>query len=65
MKGQFKDEFVTAGGIPLSEVLSLSLSLSCTCSCRKLTLFLVFVKIALGTMESRIRSNLFFAGEVV
>ena len=63
MKGQFKDEFLTAGGIPLSE--SLSLSLSCTCSCRKLTLFLVFVKIALGTMESRIRSNLFFAGEVV
>ena len=29
MKGQFKDEFVTAGGVPLSEVtLSLSLSLS-------------------------------------
>ncbi|GFZ19157.1 FAD/NAD(P)-binding oxidoreductase family protein [Actinidia rufa] len=39
-KGQFKDEFVTAGGIPLSEI-------------------------TLGTMESRIRSNLFFAGEVL
>jgi hypothetical protein len=28
VKGQFKDEFVTAGGVPLSEVRSLSLSLS-------------------------------------
>lgn len=39
-KGQFKDEFVTAGGVPLSEIY-------------------------LNTMESRIQSNLFFAGEVV
>ncbi|XP_031254760.1 uncharacterized protein LOC116112776 isoform X1 [Pistacia vera] len=39
-KGQFKDEFVTAGGVPLSEV-------------------------SLNTMESKIRSNLFFAGEVL
>ncbi|KAK1300343.1 hypothetical protein QJS10_CPB13g01070 [Acorus calamus] len=39
-KGQFKDEFVTSGGIPLSEI-------------------------TLSTMESRIRPNLFFAGEVL
>ncbi|KAJ0982814.1 hypothetical protein J5N97_011069 [Dioscorea zingiberensis] len=39
-KGQFKDEFVTAGGVPLSEI-------------------------SLNTMESRIRNNLFFAGEVL
>ncbi|XP_071915636.1 uncharacterized protein [Coffea arabica] len=39
-KGQFKDEFVTAGGVPLSEIY-------------------------LNTMESRIQSNLFFAGEVL
>ncbi|KAA8530310.1 hypothetical protein F0562_005019 [Nyssa sinensis] len=49
-KGQFKDEFVTAGGVPLSEVLSLSLSLSlcarrCLCmrvcvgGCRNMTPF--------------------------
>nr|XP_043606562.1 uncharacterized protein YtfP isoform X2 [Erigeron canadensis] len=37
-KGQFKDEFVTAGGVPLSEI-------------------------SLKTMESRIQSRLFFAGE--
>ncbi|KAI8533847.1 hypothetical protein RHMOL_Rhmol10G0041700 [Rhododendron molle] len=37
-KGIFKDEFVTAGGVPMSEI-------------------------ALSTMESRIQSNLFFAGE--
>ncbi|KAL8545886.1 hypothetical protein ACS0TY_005851 [Phlomoides rotata] len=39
-KGQFKDEFVTAGGVPLSEV-------------------------SLNTMQSRIQSHLFFAGEVL
>ncbi|CAA0823398.1 FAD/NAD(P)-binding oxidoreductase family protein [Striga hermonthica] len=39
-KGQFKDEFVTAGGVPLSEI-------------------------SLNTMQSRIRSRLFFAGEVL
>ncbi|KAI3713188.1 hypothetical protein L1987_71761 [Smallanthus sonchifolius] len=39
-KGQFKDEFVTAGGVPLSEI-------------------------SLKTMESRIKSRLFFAGEVL
>lgn len=39
-KGQFKDEFVTAGGVPLSEI-------------------------SLNTMESRIQSHLFFAGEVL
>lgn len=39
-KGQFKDEFVTAGGVPLSEIY-------------------------LNTMESRLQSNLFFAGEVL
>ncbi|KAG5527213.1 hypothetical protein RHGRI_028197 [Rhododendron griersonianum] len=39
-KGIFKDEFVTAGGVPMSEI-------------------------ALSTMESRIQSNLFFAGEVL
>ncbi|KAK2637070.1 hypothetical protein Ddye_031862 [Dipteronia dyeriana] len=39
-KGQFKDEFITAGGIPLSEIY-------------------------LNTMESKIRSHLFFAGEVL
>ncbi|KAL3525970.1 hypothetical protein ACH5RR_014342 [Cinchona calisaya] len=39
-KGQFKDEFVTAGGVPLSEIY-------------------------LNTMESRIQSHLFFAGEVL
>lgn len=39
-KGQFKDEFVTAGGIPLSEI-------------------------SLNTMESKILSNLFFAGEIL
>ncbi|KAL7256747.1 hypothetical protein ACSBR1_010646 [Camellia fascicularis] len=37
-KGQFKDEFVTAGGVPLSEI-------------------------TLSTMESKIQSDLFFAGE--
>ncbi|KAE9612670.1 protein CHP00275, flavoprotein HI0933 [Lupinus albus] len=39
-KGQFKDEFVTAGGIPLSEI-------------------------SLNTMESKICSRLFFAGEIL
>ncbi|XP_022133452.1 uncharacterized protein LOC111006025 isoform X1 [Momordica charantia] len=39
-KGQFKDEFVTAGGVPLSEI-------------------------SLKTMESKIHSRLFFAGEVL
>ncbi|KAL3810626.1 hypothetical protein ACJIZ3_000676 [Penstemon smallii] len=39
-KGQFKDEFVTAGGVPLSEIF-------------------------LNTMQSRIQSHLFFAGEVL
>ncbi|XP_071692650.1 uncharacterized protein [Rutidosis leptorrhynchoides] len=39
-KGHFKDEFVTAGGVPLSEI-------------------------SLKTMESRIQSRLFFAGEVL
>ncbi|GAA0145749.1 oxidoreductase [Lithospermum erythrorhizon] len=39
-KGQFKDEFVTAGGVPLSEIF-------------------------INTMESRIHSNLFFAGEIL
>ncbi|XP_039140955.1 LOW QUALITY PROTEIN: uncharacterized protein YtfP [Dioscorea cayenensis subsp. rotundata] len=39
-KGQFKDEFVTAGGVPLSEI-------------------------SLNTMESKITTNLFFAGEVL
>ncbi|XP_021771089.1 uncharacterized protein LOC110735214 [Chenopodium quinoa] len=39
-KGQFKDEFVTAGGIPLSEI-------------------------SLKTMESKMFSNLFFAGEIL
>ncbi|XAR71221.1 hypothetical protein NMG60_11028385 [Bertholletia excelsa] len=39
-KGQFKDEFVTAGGVPLTEI-------------------------TLSTMESRIQSGLFFAGEVL
>ncbi|KAL6521736.1 hypothetical protein OROGR_018305 [Orobanche gracilis] len=39
-KGQFKDEFVTAGGVPLSEVF-------------------------LNTMQSRVKSHLFFAGEVL
>ncbi|KAI3462961.1 hypothetical protein Pfo_019624 [Paulownia fortunei] len=39
-KGQFKDEFVTAGGVPLSEI-------------------------SLNTMQSRIQSRLFFAGEVL
>ncbi|XP_047317281.1 uncharacterized protein YtfP-like [Impatiens glandulifera] len=39
-KGQYKDEFVTAGGVPLSEI-------------------------SLTTMESRIQSRLFFAGEIL
>ncbi|KAF5457193.1 hypothetical protein F2P56_021312 [Juglans regia] len=39
-KGQFKDEFVTAGGVPLSEI-------------------------SLNTMESKIHSHLYFAGEVL
>ncbi|KAH9622827.1 hypothetical protein KSS87_021541, partial [Heliosperma pusillum] len=39
-KGQFKDEFVTAGGVPLSEI-------------------------SLNTMESKLHSNLFFAGEIL
>ncbi|XP_041008398.1 uncharacterized protein YtfP isoform X2 [Juglans microcarpa x Juglans regia] len=39
-KGQFKDEFVTAGGVPLSEI-------------------------SLNTMESKIQSHLYFAGEVL
>lgn len=39
-KGQFKDEFVTAGGVPLSEIM-------------------------LNTMESKICSRLFFAGEIL
>ncbi|XP_062106716.1 uncharacterized protein LOC133818044 isoform X3 [Humulus lupulus] len=39
-KGQFKDEFVKAGGVPLSEI-------------------------SLNTMESKIHSDLFLAGEVL
>ncbi|CAI6010331.1 unnamed protein product, partial [Closterium sp. NIES-65] len=39
-KGRFKDEFVTAGGVPLKEV-------------------------NIATMESRLLSNLFFAGEIL
>lgn len=39
-KGPFKDEFVTAGGVPLSET-------------------------SLNTMESKLLSNLFFAGEIL
>ncbi|PON95878.1 FAD/NAD(P)-binding oxidoreductase family protein [Trema orientale] len=39
-KGQFKDEFVKAGGVPLSEI-------------------------SLNTMESKLHSDLFFAGEVL
>ncbi|KAM2992252.1 hypothetical protein FF2_044489 [Malus domestica] len=39
-KSQYKDEFVTAGGVPLSEI-------------------------SLNTMESKIQSRLFFAGEVL
>ncbi|GMY13564.1 HI0933_like domain-containing protein [Fagus crenata] len=39
-KGQFKDEFVTAGGVPLSEIM-------------------------LNTMESKLHSHLYFAGEVL
>lgn len=39
-KGQFKDEFVTAGGVPLSEI-------------------------SLNTMESKLKRNLFFAGEIL
>ncbi|XP_028552555.1 uncharacterized protein LOC110095510 isoform X2 [Dendrobium catenatum] len=39
-KGQFKEEFVTSGGVPLSEI-------------------------TLSNMQSRIRRNLFFAGEVL
>ncbi|RVW23947.1 Uncharacterized protein CK203_082576 [Vitis vinifera] len=49
-KGIFKDEFVTAGGVPLSENKSG---------------FLALIKISLNTMESRIQSHLFFAGEVL
>ncbi|TXG59052.1 hypothetical protein EZV62_016881 [Acer yangbiense] len=70
-KGQFKDEFVTAGGVPLSEVLSFSLSiylstyLFCVCNGNVTYIFLAFVKISLNTMESKIRSHLFFAGEVL
>ena len=71
MKGQFKDEFVTAGGVPLSEVtLSLSLSLSLSPSyththCKYDSGFLAFMKIMLNTMESKLHSHLYFAGEVV
>lgn len=77
MKGQFKDEFVTAGGVPLSEVLSrstlpnppppplLSLPPSPIYANKNLTPFcLTFVKISLNTMESKIHPHLFFAGEV-
>ncbi|KAJ8438121.1 hypothetical protein Cgig2_015378 [Carnegiea gigantea] len=39
-KGQFKDEFVTAGGVPLSEI-------------------------SLNTMESKLKRNLFLAGEIL
>ncbi|XP_068501727.1 uncharacterized protein [Phaseolus vulgaris] len=39
-KGQFKDEFVTAGGVPLSEI-------------------------SLNTMESKVCTRLFFAGEIL
>lgn len=67
MKGQFKDEFVTAGGVPLAEVgTSLDvpfklLGLPCIVKFNSFPL----VQISLNTMESRIRPNLFFAGEVV
>ncbi|XP_057947767.1 uncharacterized protein LOC131143465 isoform X5 [Malania oleifera] len=71
-KGQFKDEFVTAGGVPLSEVLSLSHTHThthtnayihghccvCNCLCRN-------TKVSLNTMESKIQQHLFFAGEVI
>lgn len=65
MKGQFREEFVTAGGVPLSEVLSFfSLPLCPPCLLWKYnSLFLVSVKVSLNTMESKIHSRLFFAGE--
>ncbi|KAE8021629.1 hypothetical protein FH972_007503 [Carpinus fangiana] len=71
-KGQFKDEFVTAGGVPLSEVRSLSLLLSLSLSLThththivNITAFLASMKISLNTMESKIHSRLYFAGEVL
>lgn len=67
VKGQFKDEFVTAGGVPLSEVLSLSLSHTRAHThthCKYNSVFLAFMKISLNTMESKIHSHLYFAGEV-
>ncbi|KAK4752843.1 hypothetical protein SAY87_021641 [Trapa incisa] len=63
-KGQFKDEFVTAGGIPLSEVILLSLSLSHSSDCIINFLYLP-PQISLSTMQSKIQPHLFFAGEVL
>ncbi|RXH89500.1 hypothetical protein DVH24_031857 [Malus domestica] len=68
-KSQYKDEFVTAGGVPLSEV-SPSLSPSPFLPffftfIGSVILCLAFVKISLNTMESKIQSRLFFAGEVL
>lgn len=85
IKGQFKDEFVTAGGVPLSEVPSLPLYMCvhvvggvfhvCICfcvsacvnvssACSPPHLISSMVQVSLNTMQSRIQSNLFFAGEV-
>lgn len=68
MQGQFKDEFVTAGGVPLSEVCALV-----SVSWNKKEYFMLFLfflfllftlQVSINTMESKIRPNLFFAGEV-
>ncbi|KAG7016151.1 ytfP [Cucurbita argyrosperma subsp. argyrosperma] len=64
MKGQFKDEFVTAGGVQLSEVLFYS-SLKNRTRKGNTSNSQLFLFISLKTMESKIHSRLFFAGEVL
>ena len=66
----FKDEFVTAGGVPLSEVLSLCvcyiyISIYQSLEWKNNSGFLPLIKISLNTMESRKQPRLFFAGEVL
>lgn len=57
MKGQFKDEFVTAGGVPLSEVLFLSPPFPSPLFVRN-TIFLIFFSYGADFIEYNGKQNL-------